>query len=234
MKYVSPIYSLVVPSTPINKQAATGCCVVGTKYDEKPFHPLAGKGCLKWALKNCREAANITDMVYKIAEGCSVSKLEVIDMVHNWLDSGRAVWRDGKLKLLRNKNKITEEEKSDFTRFFLVAMKVSDICEPLKGKILKVPEFYIGNLGRGVYEVAVDVDGHLISFTSWVNTIVPCHSKLTGNLRDVTCAVLYLKENFGYLVGLEEKRGGCARVYGLTNLTKDKMALIKSMIRPTK
>lgn len=234
MSLVSKLYSTRSSLSPINKQAAKGCQENGSSYDESPFHPLAGKGCLDWALKNCRETESIQELIYKIAAGCDAPVLQVAPMVNAWIESGRAVWREGRLFVRKNKpTELSDTEKRDVGLHIIARLKLVPVCCSLRGKVKNCPQFYIGDLGRGDYDVAIQEGNSLIAFSDWVNSLGAECESLRGPLNFVSAAVLLLRDEFPSLVGLEAKQGPKAgTIYSVANPTDKTKGKLRSLMRP--
>ena len=231
MSLVSNVYSNDKPIRPINKQAATGCREMGSRYDDKPFHPLAGKGCLKWVLENCRETDNPKDLIYKIAAGCNVPVLEVMPMVEDWIKSRRAIWQDGKFVVRKHKPKgLSESEKTDLAYYLAARAKVANIRDALEGKVTYVPEFYAVDLGNYDYDVAVQVDGELMLLTDWIYSISGVALTFKDNAVFVAGLVLMLRGAFEKFVVNHEAKESC----GVDGFYKRSMEGIKALIKPMK
>lgn len=230
MSLISKVYSADVPSSPINKQAAVGCMKVGSAYDEKPFHPLSGKGCLKYALKNCRRSSGRQELVNKIASGCQVPVLEVVHMVDEWLVTGRAVWREGELVVVRKK--LSEDEKAIITAWLLVRPKVVSNCQALKGKIETTPSFFIGKMKDGSYDVIISNGPSWVLFTEWVGNIAATSVSLRGSFLEVVCEYMMLRQEFGKLVELEGdvSKSGIGRFRKALRVLKRNPDFVKSRV----
>ena len=230
MSLVSSVYSTKRPLTPINKQSAVGCLEVGSAYDQKPFRPLKGKGLLRWVLKNCRTCEDKQDLIYKIAEGCNVPLLEVVDMVGDWMEKGIAFYKDGKM-VVKKRSPLPV----DYQLFFKLLPETKYLCQVLKGEVDHVPEFYLARLGRDVYDVAIEDQGNLILFKDWCKSFgkLPYRDlSLRGTLLEATYALFMLRDVFPSSVGIGEGQGG--RIYKLSKKDLKKDAYVQSLIKPYK
>lgn len=217
---------------PVNRQAAAGCQRIGEPYDEKEFHPLAGKSCLRWALENCRDSASRQELIYKIASGCNVPILEVGPMVENWIQSGRAVWEGERLVIRKKKmQEPSEASRKSMTLWLLTRQKVVKACNVLKDILRVAPVFWIGRYKDGSYDVVIRNGTKLESFSDLIEKFSRERIVFRGAKEEVACAALMLRLEYGRIVASSPSQTPLT-VYNVYNPSEELMGRIESMTIP--